>query len=46
MSFLKRNKKAVALIVTGLIALGGGYLGVNEDQQRAIVEVIMNIFGG
>lgn len=44
-AFVKRNKKAVALIVAGLIAIGGSYLGLTEDQQQVIVEIIVNILG-
>lgn len=45
-AFVKRNKKAVTLIAAGLIAIGGGYIGISEDQQRVIVEIIVNILGG
>lgn len=45
-SFIQRNKKAVALIVAGVIAICGNYIGLTEDQQQVIVDIIVNILGG
>lgn len=40
MNYIKKNKKAVMLIIAGIIGLAGTYVGINEDVQKQIVELI------
>jgi hypothetical protein len=44
MEFLKKNKKGVLLIVSGLLAIVGGYIGWNEDAEQQIVNVLDMLF--
>lgn len=42
--WLKQNKKGVLMIVSGVLAIVGGYVGWNEDVQQQIVNVLDQLF--
>jgi len=42
--WLKQNKKNVMLIVSGIIGLAGASIGLNEDLQQQIVNVVDTLF--
>lgn len=38
--FLKSNKKFVMLVVTGLLGIIGGYIGLDENAQYKVLELL------
>jgi|GEM_PF-2289163 len=42
--WLKQNKKNVMLIVSGIIGLAGAAIGLSEELQQQIVNVMDTLF--
>ncbi|MFA4134122.1 MULTISPECIES: hypothetical protein [unclassified Brevibacillus] len=41
--FLKKHKKSVLLIITGVLAAAGTYVGISEEAQMQILNGIESI---